>query len=134
MKNLVFNAVRELGIILVASCLVICAVISFLFHSWELFMVATSIVVVMAIIGGGGWYLLKKALLPLTEISRSLRGYYRAGAFFVIGLFFLLAGNLWAITFVEFIGVGGVAIGALWLVGKLVNAIADTVGEREACC
>ena len=65
-------------------------------------MVATSIVVVMAIIGGGGWYLLKKALLPLTEISRSLRGYYRAGAFFVIGLFFLLAGNLWAITFVEF--------------------------------
>ena len=33
-----------------------------------------------------------------------------------------------------YIGVGGVAIGALWLVGKLVNAIADTVGEREACC
>lgn len=134
MKNLLFSAAREIGIILVASCLVICAVISILCHSWELFIVTSFIIAVMAIIGGGGWYLLKKALQPLTEISKPLRGYYRAGAFFVIGLFFLLAGKLWSVTFIEFIGVGGVAIGALWLVGKLVNAIADTVGEREACC
>ena len=134
MRNLLFSIAKEVGMLLIASCLVVCAVISILCQSWELFIVTSFIIAVMAIIGGGGWYLLKKALQPLTEISKPLRGYYRAGAFFVIGLFFLLAGKLWSITFVEFIGVGGVAIGALWLVGKLVNAIADTVGEREACC
>ena len=93
MKNLVFNVAKEIGIILVASCLVVCAVISILCQSWELFIVTSFIIAVMAIIGTSGWYLLKKALQPLTEITRPLRGYYRAGAFFVIGLFFVLAGK-----------------------------------------
>lgn len=134
MKNLLFNVAKEVGMLIIASCLVICTVISILCHSWELFIVTSFIIAVMAIIGGGGWYLLKKALQPLTEISKPLRGYYRAGAFFVIGLFFLLAGKLWSVMFIEFIGIGGIVIGALWLVGKLVNEIADTVDEREISC
>lgn len=134
MKNLLFNVAKEVGMLIIASCLVVCAVISILCQSWELFIVTTFIIAVMAIIGGSGWYLLKKALQPLTEITRPLRGYYRAGAFFVIGLFFLLAGKLWSVMFIEFIGIGGIVIGALWLVGKLVNEIADTVDEREISC